>query len=126
MSQSILQRMVIISIYDFGVLTGQESIELHEKLEVDILTLRRLAVRIAHMMTVQIDTCIIEMVGLAKYFLVLDHKMCDICSWYLPIVAGSKVLILELRTDYSSIKQEINVLRSDFARRVVIAVVCVG
>lgn len=37
-------------------LTSQEAVELHEQLQVDIVALRRLAVRAANMMSVEIDT----------------------------------------------------------------------
>ena len=37
-------------------LTSQEAVELHEQLKVDIVTLRRLAVRAADVMSVEIDT----------------------------------------------------------------------
>ena len=37
--------------------TCQEAVELDEELEVDVLALGRFAVRIAHMMVVEIDTC---------------------------------------------------------------------
>ena len=39
------------------VLTGQEAVQLHEQLEIDIITLWRLAVRAANVMSVEIDTC---------------------------------------------------------------------
>lgn len=39
------------------VLTGQEAVQLHQQLKVDIITLRRLAVRAANVMSVEIDTC---------------------------------------------------------------------
>jgi len=35
---------------------GQEAVELHEQLEVNIITLRRLSVAVAHMVSVEIDT----------------------------------------------------------------------
>ena len=38
------------------VLTCQEAVQLHEQLEVDIVTLGRLAVRAANVMSVEIDT----------------------------------------------------------------------
>ena len=38
------------------VLTGQETVELHEQLEVHIVTLGRLSVSAADMMSVEIDT----------------------------------------------------------------------
>jgi len=38
------------------VLTGQEAVQLHQQLKVDIVTLRRLAVRAANVMSVEIDT----------------------------------------------------------------------
>ena len=38
-------------------LTGQEPVELDEQLQVDVVTLWRLAVRVANMMCVEIDTC---------------------------------------------------------------------
>jgi hypothetical protein len=37
-------------------LTSQEAVQLHEELEVRIVALRRLAVRVAHVVTVEIDT----------------------------------------------------------------------
>jgi hypothetical protein len=39
------------------VLTGQEAVQLHEQLKIDIVTLRRLSVRAANVMSVEIDTC---------------------------------------------------------------------
>jgi hypothetical protein len=39
------------------VLTGQEAVQLHQQLKVDIVTLRCLAVRAANVMSVEIDTC---------------------------------------------------------------------
>jgi hypothetical protein len=38
------------------VLTGQEAVQLHEQLEIDIVTLGRLSVRAANVMSVEIDT----------------------------------------------------------------------
>ena len=38
------------------VLTGQEAVQLHQQLKVDIVTLRCLAVRAANVMSVEIDT----------------------------------------------------------------------
>jgi hypothetical protein len=38
------------------VLTGQEAVQLHQQLKVNIVTLRRLAVRAANVMSVEIDT----------------------------------------------------------------------
>lgn len=38
------------------VLTGQEAVQLHQQLEIDIVALRRLAVRAADVMSVEIDT----------------------------------------------------------------------
>ena len=40
----------------WGELTGQEAVQLHKELEIDIVALRRLAVRVAHMVSVEIDT----------------------------------------------------------------------
>lgn len=40
-----------------GKHTGQEAVELHQELKVDVLALGRLSVCAAHMVTVQIDTC---------------------------------------------------------------------
>ena len=37
-------------------LTGQEAVQLHEQLNVDIVALGRLAVRAPNMMSIQIDT----------------------------------------------------------------------
>lgn len=37
-------------------LTGQEAVQLHQQLEVDIVTLRRLAVSVADVVSVKIDT----------------------------------------------------------------------
>lgn len=37
--------------------TSQEAVELDEQLEVDIVTLWRFAMRAAHMMLVEVDTC---------------------------------------------------------------------
>jgi hypothetical protein len=42
--------------FEIGRLTGQEAVKLHQELEVDIVTLGRLAVSVAHVMLVQIDT----------------------------------------------------------------------
>lgn len=47
----------VISFESKGKHTGQEAIELHQELKVDVLALGRLAVCAAHMVTVQIDTC---------------------------------------------------------------------
>lgn len=38
--------------------TGEESVELHQDLQVDVLALGRLAMGAAHMVAVQVDTCI--------------------------------------------------------------------
>ena len=38
------------------MLTGQEAVQLYEQLEIDIITLRRLAVCAANMMSVEVDT----------------------------------------------------------------------
>ncbi len=38
------------------VLTGQEAVQLHEQLEIDIFALRRLSVRAANVVSVEIDT----------------------------------------------------------------------
>jgi uncharacterized protein (DUF2345 family) len=38
-------------------LTGQEAVQLHEQLEIDIIARGRLAVRAANVMSVEIDTC---------------------------------------------------------------------
>lgn len=36
--------------------TGQEAVQLYEQLEIDIIALRRLTVRAANMMSVEVDT----------------------------------------------------------------------
>lgn len=42
-----------------GILhTRQETVQFHENLQVNVLALRRLAMGAAHMVTVQVDTCI--------------------------------------------------------------------
>lgn len=47
----------MVSIEFKGRHTGQEAVELHQELKVNVLALGRLAVCAAHMVTVQIDTC---------------------------------------------------------------------
>ena len=47
--------LIVLSIE--GRHTGQEAVELHQELKVDVLALGRLSVCAAHMVTVQIDTC---------------------------------------------------------------------
>lgn len=47
--------LILLSIE--GKHTGQEAVELHQELKVDVLALGRLSVCAAHMVTVQIDTC---------------------------------------------------------------------
>ena len=37
--------------------TVQEAVQLHQQLEIDVLALRRLAVRVSHMVVVKINTC---------------------------------------------------------------------
>jgi hypothetical protein len=39
-----------------GRLTGKESVEFHQKLEVDIVALRSLAMAVSHMMAIEVDT----------------------------------------------------------------------
>ena len=89
----------------FNVLTGQEAIELHQKLKVHILALRRLAVRIAHVVTVQINTYINKDSRLAKgTFTSLNYKIAGSGNHSLPIVADSSGLILEVE-DRSQLEQ---------------------
>jgi hypothetical protein len=46
----------LCGIRDRGPLTGQEAVQLHEQLEVDIVTLGGLAVGVPNVMSVEIDT----------------------------------------------------------------------
>jgi hypothetical protein len=39
-----------------GFHTGKEAVQLHENLQVNVVALRSLAVAVAHMVTVQVDT----------------------------------------------------------------------
>lgn len=52
--------------WDEGELTSQEAVQLYQELQVDIVTLWRLAVSAAYMMCVQVDTCIFLMVSLCS------------------------------------------------------------
>lgn len=52
-------RYILETVEFIGILhTREETIEFHENLQVNVLALRRLAMGAAHMVTVQVDTCI--------------------------------------------------------------------
>lgn len=58
-ADTLFRNCVLDSVLALGgdLRTCEEAVQLHQDLQIDVLALRRLAVRGAHMVTVQVDTC---------------------------------------------------------------------